>query len=69
MQWQAVGRRVAKRRRAADLTQHELAARAKVHRNTIAALEAGRLPGVKCQTVNSVARALRCTMGEILNGR
>lgn len=64
-QAQAVGRRVRRRRRAAGLSQDQLAARADVSRQAVGALEAGRhLPRVDAAV--RLARALSTTVEDLL---
>jgi transcriptional regulator with XRE-family HTH domain len=60
----AVGRRVRRLRKALDLSQPELAARAHMHRTHLAKIELG-ISDPTASTIVKLARALRVTPGRL----
>lgn len=54
-----------KRRRAAGLTQRELAVLAEVHHNTISALEVGRTRSAETETLRRLASALGVSIADL----
>lgn len=57
---------IRKRRLDLGLTQEALAKRARLHRNTIATIETGIVPDPGIGTVKAIARALRCTIDDLV---
>lgn len=61
-----IGENIAQRRRAADMTQEQLAEKVNVHQTMIAKIEIGRkVPGIYLAT--DIARALHCTLDELVS--
>jgi transcriptional regulator with XRE-family HTH domain len=58
MNLQSIGQLIAERRRAKGLTLSQLAAKAKVGRSTLAALESGKLPELGLERVSRLCAAL-----------
>lgn len=61
-----VGENIAQRRRAANLTQEQLAEKVNVHQTMIAQIEIGRkVPGFYLAV--DIAKVLHCTLDELAN--
>ncbi len=65
--WKHVGRRVREHRLRAGLSQTELARAAKVAQSVIAQTERGRF-NVQLSTLQAIAPALRCSVGDLVCG-
>jgi transcriptional regulator with XRE-family HTH domain len=68
LDYQAIGRRIAARRTLLDMTQQQLADRARISQRTIALLERGRRTGLRVATLTEIARALDVTREYLLTG-
>lgn len=61
-----IGENIARRRKAENLTQEQLAEKVAVHQTMIAQIEIGRkVPGIYLAT--DIAKALHCTLDELVS--
>ena len=62
----ALGRRIRRRRRDLDITQHELALLTEIPQYHISAIESGRIKEIKTGTLWRLAQALRVTADSLI---